>query len=198
MIVLIDYKAGNMASVAKAFEHLGKKVCVTESPEVAAKASKLVLPGVGHFAATEKLARSGMRDAISETIARGAPFLGICVGMQWLYQGSEEAPGSTGLSVFSGVCEKFSASVKSPHVGWNSIRVMNGSRLFRGVEDGSFVYFTHSYRAPATGDISAITSYGGEFASAVERDNVFGVQFHPEKSGAAGLALLRNFVELSC
>ena len=198
MIVLVDYKAGNMASVAKAFEHLGKKVCVTESPEVAAKASKLVLPGVGHFAATEKLTRSGMRDAIAETIARGAPFLGICVGMQWLYQGSEEAPGSPGLGAFSGVCEKFSDSVKSPHVGWNRIRVVNGSRLLRGVEDGSFVYFTHSYRVSATGDASALTSYGGEFACAVERDNIFGVQFHPEKSGAAGLALLRNFVELAC
>ena len=198
MIVLIDYKAGNLASVAKAFEHLGEEVRVTASTEVAAKASKLVLPGVGHFAATEKLARSGMRDAISETIARGAPFLGICVGMQWLYQGSDEAPGSVGLAAFPGACEKFSASVKSPHVGWNRIRIVHGSRLLRGIEDGSFVYFTHSYRAPVTGEASAITSYGGDFAAAVERDNVFGVQFHPEKSGAAGLALLRNFVELPC
>lgn len=198
MIVIVDYKAGNLASVAKAFAHLGENVCVTDDPAVVAAASKLVLPGVGHFASTTALDRSGMRGAISRAITRGVPFLGICVGMQWLYEGSDEAPGTKGLGVLDGSCARFPNDVKSPHVGWNRLRARGNSRLLSGLDDASFVYFTHSYRAPVTGEACGITSYGGDFAAAVERENVFGVQFHPEKSGVAGLAILRNFVELSC
>ena len=198
MIILIDYKAGNLASVAKTFAHLGERVAVTDDPLVAAKASKLVLPGVGHFAATQALERAGMGAAIQQAIARGVPFLGICVGMQWLFDGSEEAPGTTGLSVMAGTCARFTTDVKSPHVGWNRVTMRGNSRLLRGVEDGSFVYFTHSYRAPGTDETCGVTRYGGEFAAAVETGNVFGVQFHPEKSGSAGLQILRNFVELPC
>ena len=198
MIALIDYRAGNLASVTKAFAHLGAEVQVTDDPEVVARASKLILPGVGHFQATEALAARGLRDAVSRAIERGVPFLGICVGMQWLYGGSEEAPDTRGLGVMEGACARFSADVKSPHVGWNRLHVRANSRLLRGIDDGSFVYFTHSYRAPVTTDACATTTYGGEFAAAVERGNIFGAQFHPEKSGAAGLMLLRNFLEVPC
>lgn len=197
MIVIIDYKAGNLASVAKAFAHLGEDVCITDRAEVVAGAPKLVLPGVGHFAATSALDGT-MREAIPHAIARGVPFLGICVGMQWLYEASEEAPGVQGLGIVKGSCGRFPGDVKAPHVGWNGLRPRGDSRLLRGIEDGSFVYFTHSYRAPVTSDACATTSYGGDFTAAVERDNVFGVQFHPEKSGSAGLKLLRNFVEMPC
>jgi imidazole glycerol-phosphate synthase subunit HisH len=198
VIVIVDYKAGNLASVAKAFAHLGAGVCVTEDPTVVAAASKLVLPGVGHFAATSTLDRAGLREALSQAIARGVPFLGICVGMQWLYEGSDEAPGTKGLGFLEGSCRRFLPGVKSPHVGWNRLRARGTSRLLHGLDDASFVYFTHSYRAPVTEEACGITSYGGDFAAAVERENVFGVQFHPEKSGVAGLAILRNFVELPC
>lgn len=198
MIVIIDYRAGNLASVTKAFVHLGGEVQVTDDPDVVGRAAKLVLPGVGHFEATQALDRRGLRDAVSQAIGRGVPFLGICVGMQWLYAGSEEAAATSGLGLIEGACARFPAGVKSPHVGWNRLRVRGNSRLMRGVPDGSFVYFTHSYRAPVTDHACAITMYGGEFASAVERDNIFGVQFHPEKSSAAGLMLLRNFLELPC
>lgn len=198
MIAVIDYRAGNLASVTKAFAHLGAEVRVTDDIEVVARASKLVLPGVGHFQSTEALDRHGLREPISQAVARGVPFLGICVGMQWLYAGSEEAPAISGLGAIEGSCARFSPDVKSPHVGWNRLSVRGSSRLLRGIPDGSFVYFTHSYRASVTADACAITNYGGEFAAAVEHGNIFGAQFHPEKSGAAGLALLRNFLELPC
>jgi len=198
VIVIVDYKAGNLASVAKAIAHLGEDVCVSDDPGVISAASKIVLPGVGHFAATAALDRSGMRDAISEAIERGVPFLGICVGMQWLYEGSEESPDTKGLGIVNGVCARFPADVKAPHVGWNGLRARGNSRLLRGLNGDAFVYFTHSYRAPVTDETCGIAAYGTDFAAAVERDNVFGVQFHPEKSGVAGLALLRNFVELPC
>ena len=198
MIVIIDYKAGNLASVAKAFAHLGQQVCITDDPSVVATASKMVLPGVGHFAATSALDRSGLRDAIGRAISQDVPFLGICVGMQWLYQGSEEAPTIAGFGLLEGLCTRFPGDLKSPHVGWNRLRVRGTSRLLRSMGDNECVYFTHSYRAPVTDDACGITAYGDDFAAAVGRDNVFGVQFHPEKSGAAGLTLLRNFVELPC
>ncbi|MDR3763074.1 MAG: imidazole glycerol phosphate synthase subunit HisH [Acidobacteriota bacterium] len=196
MITLIDYKAGNLASVRKAFAYLGQETETTEDPAAVQKASALVLPGVGHFSTTERLAMSGVRDAVLEAIAEGTPFLGICVGMQWQFEGSTEAPGSEGLALFSGQCERFQTELKVPHVGWNRIRrTPEGaqSRLLRGVDEGSFVYFTHSYRAPVVEGVAAITTYGETFAAAVERGNVFGTQFHPEKSGDTGLQILKNF-----
>ena len=197
MIVIIDYKAGNLASVSKAFSHLGVDARISDQAAVIGSASKLILPGVGHFSSTAAL-DARMRDAISHAIARGIPFLGICVGMQWLYKHSEEAPGTNGLGILNGSCARFPRDVKAPHVGWNALRPRGTSRLLRGVADSAHFYFTHSYRAPVTLDTCAITAYGGDFAAAVERGNVFGVQFHPEKSGPAGLRLLRNFVELAC
>ncbi len=196
MIAIVDYKAGNLASVKKAFDHLGVDTVVTADPAQVAKAEKIVLPGVGHFAATAALDESGLREAIIEGIERGVPFLGICVGMQWMLASSEEAPDVHGLALWPGECSRFPAGVKSPHVGWNSLRIRNGSRLLRGVPDESFVYFTHSYRVPLLISTSAECQYGGGFSAAVEQDNVFGVQFHPEKSGSVGLRILENFCGL--
>jgi glutamine amidotransferase len=198
IITLIDYKAGNLTSVRKALTHLGQESVVTDDPELVLNAEALVLPGVGHFCTTERLATSGVRDAVLEAIARGTPFLGICVGMQWQFAGSTEAPETEGLSLFEGQCQRFQTTLKVPHVGWNQIRRTEAgqqSRLLRGVPDDSFVYFTHSYRAPVAAGTSAVTTYGETFAAAVERENVFGVQFHPEKSGDTGLHILRNFCD---
>jgi glutamine amidotransferase len=196
MITLIDYKAGNLTSVRKAFTYLGEESVVTDDPALVRDAQALVLPGVGHFCTTERLATSGVRDAVLEAIERGIPFLGICVGMQWQFAGSTEAPETKGLGLFEGSCERFQTKLKVPHVGWNQIRRTQGgehSRLLDGVPDESFVYFTHSYRAPVVAGVSAVTTYDETFAACVERENVFGVQFHPEKSGDTGLRILKNF-----
>jgi glutamine amidotransferase len=198
MIAVVDYRAGNLASVIKALDHLGAHAVVTRDPNVVAQADKIILPGVGHFSVTAILEQAGLRTAILHRIAQGVPFLGICVGMQWMFESSEEAPGTQGLRLFSGACGGFPESVKSPHVGWNSLACHEGSRLLRGIPSGSFVYFTHSYRAPVVKATVARCEYGGEFSAAVEQDNLFGVQFHPEKSGAIGLKLLENFCGLSC
>ena len=195
-VTVIDYKAGNLTSVLKALRHLGAEVEVTDGDLTPIKqAERLVLPGVGHFAATQRLDSTGLTPAIRVAIARGVPFLGICVGMQWLYTGSSEAPEQLGLAHFSESCTHFAESKqKVPHVGWNSLEVRSGSRLLAGVEPGEYVYFTHSYKAPVTADTAAITHYIEPFASAVERGNVMGVQFHPEKSSATGLKILDNFL----
>ena len=197
MIAIIDYKAGNLTSVKKAFDHLGADTVVTDRAEQLANADKIVLPGVGHFAATTALDDAGLRDAVIAGIERGVPFLGICVGMQWMLASSEEAPDVHGLGLWPGECSRFPSGVKSPHVGWNSLEVRNSaSRLLNGVANGAFVYFTHSYRVPLLASTAAECEYGGGFSAAVEQDNVFGVQFHPEKSGTVGLKILENFVRL--
>ena len=202
MIAVIDYKAGNLTSVVKALNFLGAETLVTQETEVVRGAGKVVLPGVGHFQATSLLAELGLTDAVRESVAKGAWFLGICVGLQWLFEGSTEAPGVAGLGHFAGVCERFPArfdgmELKSPHVGWNSLEgVRADSRLLRGVKDGGFVYYTHSWRPPVVEATAAVTEYGGTFTAVVERENVMGVQFHPEKSSAVGLQVLKNFLEL--
>lgn len=195
-VTVVDYKAGNLTSVLKALRHLGAQPEVTDSDAaVIASAERIVLPGVGHFAATARLDDTGLTPAIREAIARGIPFLGICVGMQWLYAGSTEAPQQPGLGHFTGSCARFpNTEEKVPHVGWNSLEARSGSRLVAGVEPGEFVYFTHSYKAPVTSDTAAVTHYIEPFTSAVEQANVMGVQFHPEKSGETGLKVLRNFL----
>ena len=202
MIAVIDYRAGNLTSVVKALSYLGAKTLVTQDPAVVREASKVVLPGVGHFQATQLLSDLGLTDAVRGSVAKGAWFLGICVGLQWLFEGSTEAEATKGLGHFAGMCERFPAvfeetELKSPHVGWNSLEgVKADSRLLRGVKDGGFVYYTHSWRAPVVEATAAVTEYGGLFTAVVERENVMGVQFHPEKSSAVGLQVLRNFVEL--
>jgi imidazole glycerol-phosphate synthase subunit HisH len=196
MIAVVDYRAGNLTSVKKALDHLCADAVVTRDPEVVAQADKIILPGVGHFSATAILEQAGLRTAILHRIEQGVPFLGVCVGMQWMFESSAEAPGTQGLGLFSGACGRFPESVKSPHVGWNSLTCHDGSRLLRGIPSGSFVYFTHSYRVPVVKPTVARCEYGGEFSAAVEQGNLFGVQFHPEKSGALGLKLLENFCGL--
>ncbi len=197
-VTVIDYKAGNLTSVLKALRHLGAEAVVTDGDlSLVESAERIVLPGVGHFAATNRLDSTGLTPAIREAIARGVPFLGICVGMQWLYAGSTEEPNQPGLGYFSESCARFQeSSEKVPHVGWNSLEVQPNSCFLAGVEPGEFVYFTHSYKAPVTSDTAGVTHYIEPFASAVERGNVMGVQFHPEKSGTTGLKILRNFLEM--
>jgi glutamine amidotransferase len=202
VIAVIDYNAGNLTSVVKALKYLGAETQVTQDPEVVRDAAKIVLPGVGHFQATQLLTDLGLTEAVRESVAKGTWFLGVCVGLQWLFEGSTEAPGVAGLGHFAGLCERFpalyeGAELKSPHVGWNSLEgVRSDSKLLKGVKDGGFVYYTHSWRAPLVNATAAVTSYGGDFTGVVEGGNVMGVQFHPEKSSSVGLQVLKNFVEL--
>ena len=208
MIAVIDYRAGNLTSVVKALRHLGAEVTVTDDPAVVLAAERIVLPGVGHFSATKRLDDTGITTAAREAIRRGIPFLGICVGMQWLLEGSEEAPEQPGLGFFEGKCQRFpEGKLKVPHVGWNTIDTATlGPGLFRGLRRVEHVYFTHSYFVPAMTQAratdgktylatSADCEYIVPFAAAVEWGNVMGVQFHPEKSGDVGLHVLRNFLE---
>ena len=203
MIAVIDYKAGNLTSVVKALRYLGAAdILVTQEPGDVRRAAKVVLPGVGHFRSTQLLQDLGLTEAVRVAAGAGTPFLGICVGLQWLYEGSTEAPETAGLGLFDKPCERFPAmseglALKVPHVGWNSLEEMRPhSKLLAGIEAGSFVYYTHSWRAPVSADTAATTSYGGTFTAAVERRNVMGVQFHPEKSGDIGLQVLKNFLAL--
>ncbi len=203
MIAIIDYKAGNLTSVVKALRYLGASdITITQDPEVVRKADKIVLPGVGHFRSTQLLHDLQLTQATRDSIARGTPFLGICVGLQWLYEGSTEAESTDGLCHLSSRCERFpevfeNTALKSPHVGWNSLdNLRPGSKLLAGIAPGSFVYYTHSWRAPVSEDTASTTDYGGPFTAAVERDNVMGVQFHPEKSAETGLRILKNFLSL--
>ena len=196
MIAIVDYGAGNLNSVEKAFDYLGAEVVVTDQPETVATADKIVLPGVGHFSSLQALNRTGLREALLQAAGDDKPFLGICLGMQWLFEGSEECAELAGAAIFPGRCRQFPSSVKSPHVGWNSLAVHEGSRLFRGIAQDSFVYYTHSFHAPVVVGMTAASEYGLQFAGAVERGNIFGVQFHPEKSGEVGLSILKNFCEV--
>lgn len=194
MIAVIDYKAGNLTSVMKALTVLGARAEITGDPAVVLAAEHIVLPGVGHFAATARLRATGMDHAAREAIKRRVPFLGICVGLQWLFEGSTEAEGLSGLGVLRGRCTRFPETHKVPHVGWNTLAVQQQSRLLTGLPIRPFVYYTHSYRAPLVEETVGVTEYAGPFSGAVEQGNLFGVQFHPEKSGDAGLQVLRNFL----
>ena len=199
MIALVDYGAGNLTSVRKAFSTLGARFFTPTAPSECAGVAAIVVPGVGHFGATAAL-DAPWREAITAAVARGTPLFGICVGMQWLFDGSDEAPGVAGLGVMKGQIARLDGNaeqrLKVPHVGWNALDFTRPARLLRGLDTGAQVYFTHSYAAPVTGECVAATTHANTFASAVERDNVFGVQFHPEKSGEAGLTILRNFLEV--
>jgi imidazole glycerol-phosphate synthase subunit HisH len=198
VIALIDYKAGNLTSVRKALGAAGAEVFVPRCPQELERAGAIVVPGVGHFGATRTLDREWVA-AVRAHVDEGRPLLGICLGMQWLYESSEEAPELQGLGIFPGRCRRLEhadATVKVPHVGWNSLALRRDAWIVEGVADGAQVYFTHSYAGPAAGDPVAITQHGTPFAAIVQRDQVAGVQFHPEKSGAVGLRILKNFVQL--
>jgi glutamine amidotransferase len=207
-IALIDYGAGNLTSVRKAFAAVNADLFIPASAAELADAAAVVVPGVGHFGATRALDESWMA-AIRDGVDRGRPLLGICLGMQWLYDGSEEDPDCRGLGVLPGRClrlripdEPVAAAVagpaaprlKIPHVGWNAVQLRRDASLVSGIDSGAQVYFTHSYVAPVTADTVAVTDHGEPFAAIVQREHVAGVQFHPEKSGDVGLQILRNFL----
>jgi glutamine amidotransferase len=200
VIALIDYHAGNLTSVKKAFAALGADLFVPTEAADLRRADAIVVPGVGHFAATEVLTSEWI-DMIQAHVEAGRPLLGICLGMQWLFEGSEEAPECAGLGLLAGLCSRLQAgsngtSVKIPHVGWNALDVGRRDSIVEGVAPGAQVYFTHSFAAPITDDTVAITEHGQAFAAIVQRGRVAGVQFHPEKSGEVGLTILRNFLRL--
>jgi glutamine amidotransferase len=200
-VALIDYQAGNLTSVKKAFAAVGADLFVPIGPAELQQASAVVVPGVGHFAATRHLTAEWV-DAIRSSAGKGRPLLGICLGMQWLFEGSEEAPDCPGLGLLAGECYRLPSetngiSVKIPHVGWNALELRRNDSIVGDVPPASQVYFTHSFAAPTTPDTVAVTDHGRPFASIVQRDHVAGVQFHPEKSGDVGLAILRNFLRLA-
>jgi len=198
VIALIDYRAGNLTSVKKALAAIGADVVVPTLPEQIAEAAGVIVPGVGHFGATRALDSSWI-DAILGRVGEGRPLLGICLGMQWLFEGSDEAPELSGLGLLSGRCHRLpNSAVKIPHVGWNSLSIQRPeASIVEGVAPGAQVYFTHSYAAPVTSESVAVTAHGDAFAAVVQRGYVAGVQFHPEKSGDVGLRILRNFVDLA-
>jgi imidazole glycerol-phosphate synthase subunit HisH len=195
-IALIDYRAGNLTSVRKGFAAVGAQLYTPAVPGDLEGCAAIVVPGVGHFNSTEVL-DDAWRATIRTAVANGVPLLGICLGLQWLFDGSDEAPGMPGLAALKGQCFRLPPPLKVPHVGWNSLELTQASRLFDGVSDGTQMYFTHSFAAPITEDTVAATTHGVPFAAAVERGHVCGVQFHPEKSGAAGLRVLTNFTNLT-
>ena len=195
MIALIDYGAGNLTSVRKGFAAAGADLYTPAVPGDLRDAPGIVVPGVGHFAATAAL-DSGWRDAITSALGRGVKLFGICLGQQWLFEGSDEDRAVPGLGIIAGRCRRLPPTLKVPHVGWNSLDIRRPSRLLAGIAPGTQAYFTHSYAADVTPEAVAVTTHAAPFASVVETDQVFGVQFHPEKSAAAGVQMLRNFVAL--
>jgi glutamine amidotransferase len=200
-IALLDYKAGNLTSVRKALAAIRADVFTPETPAALADAGAVIVPGVGHFGATSALTAEWV-EAILARVGEGRPLLGICLGMQWLYESSEEAPEVAGLGLLAGSCRRLrpgttEARLKVPHVGWNSLEREREGSILEDVPDHAQVYFTHSFVAPVTGDTVAATEHGERFASVVQRGQVAGVQFHPEKSGEVGLQILRNFVRMA-
>ena len=201
MIAIIDYDAGNIKSVEKALSALSAEAVVTREAEIILRADKVILPGVGSFGdAMDKLHRYGLVSVIKKTIENGTPFLGICLGLQLLFERSDETPGVKGLGILKGEILRIPdcPGLKIPHMGWNSLTFPNEGRLFKGIEEGAYVYFVHSYYLKAADEriVTAATEYGAYIHASIEQGNVFACQFHPEKSSEAGLKILRNFVEL--
>ncbi len=202
MIALVDYGAGNLTSVRKALSTLGADVVTPPEPGSLSTAAGIIVPGVGHFDVTRAI-DTRWRDAIGEAVGRGIPLLGVCVGLQWLFEGSEEAPGLPGLGLFPGFCARLPSdapdgdehNLKVPHVGWNALTAVRADDLLSGIDNGAQVYFTHSYAAPVVGCTAAVTTYGVPFTAVVERGHVAGVQFHPEKSGDTGIRILGNWLD---
>ena len=201
MIAIVDYDAGNIKSVEKALQYLGEKPVITRDTDTLLRADKVIVPGVGAFGvAMQQMARYGLPETLHEIVSRETPVLGICLGLQLFFDSSEEAEGVKGLSLLPGRIVRIppKGGYKIPHMGWNSIRVNKSLRLMSGVEDGSYVYFVHSYylKADRPEDVAATTDYVVPIDAAAERGNVFATQFHPEKSGEVGLRILKNFIAL--
>jgi imidazole glycerol-phosphate synthase subunit HisH len=198
-IALIDYGAGNVPSVARALDKLGAEMFVATRPSELVGATAIILPGVGHYAALIRaLDEQNLRSALLESIARGIPFLGICLGLQSLYSSSEEAPALSGLNLFSGSVRSLPASVKLPHMGWNRLRFRRSSQLLTGLSESDYFYFAHTFAATTPSlEVVATCEHGVSFTAVLEYRNIFATQFHPEKSGAAGGRLLQNFVGLA-
>ena len=201
MIAIIDYDAGNLKSVEKAFDYLGERTVITRDREEILNADKVVLPGVGAFGdAMDKLHRYGLVEVIREVASGGRPFLGICLGLQLLFESSEESPGVEGLGIFKGKILRIpdADGLKIPHMGWNSLMYDHPGRLFAGIPEGSYVYFVHSYYLQAQDPeiVTASTRYATHIHASVEQGNVFACQFHPEKSSGVGLMILKNFISL--
>jgi imidazole glycerol phosphate synthase glutamine amidotransferase subunit len=197
MTTIVDYGAGNLRSVQNTLEAVGAPFETTNSPAVVAKATKVILPGVGHFGqmlnAMDELA---LREPILARLRSGIPFLGICIGLQCLFEGSEEAPGVEGLGVFPGLVRRFVGDARIPHMGWNSLDRRKPSKLLQGLDKNAYTYFAHSYYAPLNDATAATCNYIHPYSAVIENDNIYAVQFHPEKSGPVGLKVISNFVEL--
>lgn len=197
MTTIVDYGAGNLRSVQNTLDKLNAQYEVTNNPQIARAAKKIILPGVGHFGQMMRaIDNLGLREPLIEKIRSGVPFLGICVGLQCLFENSEESPGSAGLGVFSGSVQRFTGEGRIPHMGWNSLGLTRESRLLKGLPVGAFTYFAHSYYAPVNGATAAVCSYMQSFSAVLESENVYAVQFHPEKSGPIGLVVMENFLNL--
>jgi glutamine amidotransferase len=202
MIAIIDYDAGNIKSVEQALTALGETAVITRDREEILRADKVILPGVGAFGdAMERIRGYGLEEIIGEVVARKTPFLGICLGLQLLFESSEETPGVKGLGILRGKIVKIpdNAGLKVPQIGWNSLKFPNSGRLFRGIAEDSYVYFVHSYylQAEEPGIVTATTEYAVHIHASVEKGNVFACQFHPEKSSDVGLRILQNFVTVT-
>lgn len=201
MIAIIDYGAGNLQSVKKAFDFIGAESVITDNPEIINACDRILLPGVGSFGdAMNSMTEKGLVETVKQNALSGKPFLGICLGLQLLFEESEESPGVQGLGIFKGKIKKFSPDMglKIPHIGWNSLEIKQKDGIFKGVSENSYVYFVHSYylHAEDENDIACVTNYGIDFHSAVGKNNVFATQFHPEKSGDVGLQILKNFASM--
>lgn len=199
MVAVIDYDAGNIKSVLKAFRYLGQEVVLTRDPQIILKADHVVLPGVGAFGdAMKRLEDYGLVSVIKEVVAAGTPLLGICLGLQLFFESSEESPGAKGLGLLKGTNVRFTEApgYKIPQIGWNSLNLKNDGRLFAGVEEGAFVYFVHSFYAVPEDEevVKATCTYTDAATASVEKNNIFACQFHPEKSGNVGLKILENFL----
>ena len=197
MIAILDYGAGNLRSVENTLAEIGASYALVRDAAGLRNASKIILPGVGHFGQIMRaLDEMQVRDALLDSIRGGTPFLGICLGLQALFERSEEAPEARGLGLYEGTVRRFPADARVPHMGWNRIARRSDSRLLAGLDPAAFVYFAHSYYAPETAVTAAVCAYSLPFTAALESGNIFGVQFHPEKSGPVGLRIMANFVEL--
>lgn len=200
MIAIIDYGMGNLKSVTNALEKLGADAVVTRDKKVIKAARAIILPGVGAFGkCIENLEKLELLSFIKETIEEGKQYLGICLGMQVLFESSEEAPGIAGMGVLKGTVPRFTGNIKIPHMGWNNIKIVKEAEILQGIENSEYFYFVHSYYCSPEdkGIVATTTPYGEEFASSVQKDNIFACQFHPEKSQGVGLKLLQNFINLA-